>query len=243
MTRTLPNLVIIGAMKCATTALHHYLDQHPDIGMSNPKELNFFWGPASVNGDSPASTWHRGVEWYARQFQPTPIRGESSPGYTSPDHPEAAARMAAVIPDTAVVYLVRDPVERAVSQYWHHRADGDETRPMHAAILDPDSQYISRGRYFERLMPYLEHFDPARIAVVSQEQLFSDHENVLRSLFRFLGVDPGRWTATASQEWNTSLRRTDALTDSIRAELGERFRDDTEKLRAFTGQVFPEWSV
>lgn len=111
----LPNLVIIGAMKCGTSALHRYLDQHPQIAMSEPKELNFFFAPTASRGNSASSenrddralddwpgrhgSWHRGAAWYARHFPAgAPVRGESSPGYTSPSYPGVAERMAALIP-------------------------------------------------------------------------------------------------------------------------------------------------
>ena len=65
-----PNLIIIGAMKCGTTSLHFYLDQHPEIGMSTKKETDFFTD----------RVWGRGVEWYEQHFEGgTKIRGEASP--------------------------------------------------------------------------------------------------------------------------------------------------------------------
>lgn len=231
----LPNLVVIGAMKCATTALHRSLDGHPDIAMSRPKELNFFSGP----------TWDHGVEWYAGHFPEVTVRGESSPGYTSPDHPEVAERMAAVIPDTKMILLARDPVERALSQYRHHWADGDETRPLREAVFDPDSQYVSRGRYYERLLPYLEPFDARRLAIVSQEQLLADRRGVLRVLFRFLEVDEEHVPDVVQQRWNVAAAAVPepAEADAVRPALRELFRDDADRLREFAGQDFPEWSV
>jgi hypothetical protein len=124
----LPNLIDIGVMKCATTTLHRYLDPHPDVAMSEPKELNFFCGPRRLDGHRDdqtawlAGNWHRGVGWYAAQFLPAPVRGEASPGYTSPSFPRAAERMARIVPGARLVYLMRDPLERAVSQYLYHRA-------------------------------------------------------------------------------------------------------------------------
>lgn len=171
----LPNLVVIGAMKCGTTALHRTLDGHPDVAMSAPKELNFFCGarhsplaPTEVSVEPTdgriwaRGNWHRGLSWYARHFTAeAPVRGESSPGYTSPSHPEVVTRMAALIPGVRLIYLVRDPVARALSQYRHHQREGTETRSVEEAILDPASQYLSRGRYYQRLEPFLAHF-PAR---------------------------------------------------------------------------------
>src|ERR687898_136777 len=71
----LPNLVVLGAQKCGTSGLHFYLDLHPEIAMSMPKELNFF---IEERG------WPRGTDWYMQHFDPdAPIRGESSPNYTT----------------------------------------------------------------------------------------------------------------------------------------------------------------
>ena len=127
--------------------------------MSRPKELNFFIGadtPPALPTDWSSGNWHRGPAWYAAQFDASvPVRGEASPGYTSPSHPQVAMRMARLIPSARLVYAVRDPVRRAVSQYWHHRREGSEIRPLEEALLDPRSQYVARGRYFERLEPSL----------------------------------------------------------------------------------------
>jgi len=231
----LPNLVVIGAMKCGTTALHRYLGAHPDIAMSNPKELNFFLG----------SNWHRGVGWYAGNFPDALVCGESSPGYTSPDHPETAERMAAVIPDAKIILLVRDPVERAVSQYRHHWADGDETRPLREAVFDHASQYVTRGRYYERLGPFLQHFAARQLAVVSSEELVANPYGALGRLFRLVGVDDGPTSEIVGPRANAPPPRlpASAETAAVRSDLRVLFRDDAERLRELTGQDFPYWSV
>lgn len=236
----LPNLVIIGAMKCGTTSLHAYLDAHPEVAMAQPKELNFFFGPAY--GGRSAGTWHRGTGWYATRFDPcAPVRGEASPGYTSPDHPEVAGRMAEVIPGARLVYAVRDPVERAVSQYWHHRRDGTEPRPPEEALLDRASQYVSRGRYLERLEPFLATgaFD---IAVVAQEDLRDRPRETMRRLFAWLGVDDGHWSPAMDERRNAAPERPAPVDEAVLQRLREALGDDADRLRAHTGQDFP-WSV
>ncbi len=250
----LPDLVVIGAMKCGTTSLHSYLDAHPDVGMSRPKELNFFFGP---DGDEDAAdrpddgatwargNWRRGVAWYAAHFDPAcAVRGEASPGYTSPSHPEAAARMAAVIPSARLLYAVRDPVRRALSQYGHHRRQGTEVRGVEEALLDPASQYVARGRYFERLAPFLATgaFD-GRITVLAQEELEADPRAAMRRLFGELGVDPERWTLGDDARHNAASLPPAALDPPLREALSEAFRDDAERLRAFAGRDFPGWTV
>lgn len=244
---SLPNLVVIGAMKCGTTALHHCLGAHPDIGMSQQKELNFFFGPADpLDHCATGPNWYRGLEWYAGQFDPTAeVRGESSPGYTSPDHPEVAARMAAVVPSARLIYLVRDPLERAVSQYRHHVADGHETRPYEQALLAPASQYVTRGRYWDRLVPFLEQFPPVQICIVAQEQLRADPRRVLAQVFRFLDVDDTFWCAAfeSIQHRANGTAPPVELDEPVRERLVDALRDDVDRLRALAGQDFPEWNI
>jgi sulfotransferase family protein len=251
----LPNLVVIGAMKCGTTALHRYLDQHPQIAMSEPKELNFFFGPAKRPGDGTLwkthddgawthGNWHRSLAWYARHFPAqTPVRGESSPGYTSPSYPGVAERMAALIPTARLLYLVRDPVERAVSQYRHHRAEGTETRPLQQALLDPGSQYVARGRYSDRLAPFLAHFEQKQILIVSQEELLSERRTTLQAIFRFVGVDEGFWSSDLQRPWHATQGGLPQPDRRLRQRLAGQFRDDADRLRQLAAREFPGWSV
>lgn len=246
----LPNVVVIGAMKCGTTSLHHYLDLHPEIAMSRPKELNFFIGSegaAAPEGpvDWRRGTWARGVAWYASHFDAgAPVRGEVSPGYTSPAHPYVAARMAAVVPGARLVLAVRDPIRRAVSQYRHHRRDGTEPRDLEEALLDVRSQYVARGRYFERLQPFLATgvFD-GRIEVVAQEQLDAQGRATMQRLFAHVDVDDGFWSPDMDERRNESRDDAPQLSGRLRARLIEAFIDDADRLREYAGQEFPYWSV
>jgi hypothetical protein len=243
----LPTVVIIGAMKCGTTSLHHYLDLHPEVAMSRPKELNFFIGadtPPALPTDWSSGNWHRGPAWYAAQFDASvPVRGEASPGYTSPSHPQVAMRMAWLIPSSRLVYAVRDPVRRAVSQYWHHRREGSEIRPLEEALLDPRSQYVARGRYFERLEPFLAAGFGDRVSLVAQEELHAHRRPTLRRLFGHLGVEERYWSDAMDERRNASPERPGRLPARLAARLAEAFRDDAERLRAFARRDFPRWSV
>jgi Sulfotransferase family len=246
----LPNLVLIGAMKCGTSALHAFLDLHPQIAMSQPKEMNFFFGPAAGNGQTTADqgwaagNWTRGVDWYAAHFeQGVPVRGESSPGYTSPDHPDVAERMADTIPGARLIYLVRDPVARAVSQYHHHRGEGTECRPIAEALLDPASQYISRGRFHERLQPFLAHYPRERILVVAQEELRHRPAQTLRRVFAFAGADDAFWCDDYADPVDAPDCDAPPLDPALRDRLARAFRDDATRLRDLAGQSFCAWSV
>jgi hypothetical protein len=252
----LPNLVVIGAMKCGTSAVHRYLDLHPDIAMSQPKELNFFFGADGSSPQPPTGerlpdpsrwrhgNWHRGVGWYAAQFPAdVAVRGESSPGYTSPSYPDVAARMASVLPHVRLVYLVRDPIARAISQYQHHRADGAEQRPVAEALLDPRSQYIARGRYLERLRPFVERFPREQIAVFAQGELLADRRTTMSALFAFAGVDRACWSDDLGQRWHTPRTEAPELDSRVRARMVDALQDEADELRAFVGRDFPGWTV
>ena len=243
----MPNVIVIGAMKCGTTALHRYLDSHPQISMTGRKELNFFIGdeqPPDHRAELWWQTgqWHRGVEWYASQFdERAPVRGESSPGYTSPDHEIAASRIADVVADVRLLYLVRDPVQRAVSQYRHHRRDGEERRPLAEALLDPESQYLSRGRYVERVRPFLERFPPDQLHITVQERLVVDPGRELRRVYAHVGADPS-WAQTVPHDRPVDGRLRPVPVDLVAA-IGDRLADDLSRLRRLMGDDLPEWSV
>jgi len=240
----LPTFVVIGAMKCGTTALHRMLRGHPAIAMSDPKELNFFFGTAPPAPDADdrwaEGNWWRGVDWYAHHFPAhVPVRGESSPGYTSPDHPEVAARLADTLPAARLVYLVRDPIDRAVSQYHHHRRDGAEPRPLVEALLDPGSQYVARSRYSERLAPFLDHVPRQRILVVAMEDLRDERDATLTRVLSFLGAGAPQ----SCDAGRPATRRPARLPRALHAQVATMLRDDVTRLRDLTRHRFDRWSV
>jgi hypothetical protein len=197
----LPNAVVIGAQKCGTSALHYYLDLHPEISMSHPASLNFFIDDADNEALDEQwqpmlpPTWSKGVDWYSAQFSArAPVRGEVSPSYTAPWYPGVAERMAAVIPDVRLIFNVRDPVDRTIAHYLHMRSAGRESRDMADALADPESRYIARSRYHAALEPFVARFPASRILVVDQADLLARRRRTLEEVYAFLGVDPGFWS-------------------------------------------------
>ncbi|MFO8165222.1 MAG: sulfotransferase family protein [Thermodesulfobacteriota bacterium] len=179
----LPNLIVIGAAKCATTSFHYYLDQHPDITMSRVKEINFF---------SSHRNWRKGSDWYQRHFDAnSAIRGESSVGYTFyPFYCGVAQRMHALIPKAKLIYSIRDPIERIISNYIHSVSDGNERRPIEIALADFDNcVYISKSKYFMQLEQYLAFYHPEDILIVTVEEMMKKRVETLRGVFRFLEID------------------------------------------------------
>jgi hypothetical protein len=193
----LPNLIIIGGLKCGTTSIHHYLGLHPEIEMSKPKELNFF--VKELN-------WDLGLPWYRGRFDSRfPVRGESSPHYTNlPHYQGVAERIHDNIPDARLIYMVRDPISRILSHWTHAVGAGYETRPMEEVLSRDDQTYVTRSRYWMQLQPYLELFDREQIAIITQEELQNDREGTMRRAFRFAGVDENFTSEQFDREWEKS---------------------------------------
>ena len=196
----LPNLIIIGGLKCGTTSIHHYLGLHPEIQMSKPKELNFF--VEELN-------WDLGLDWYASRFDSAfKVRGESSPHYTNlPYFQGVAERIHQHVPDAKLIYMVRDPISRILSHWRHAVGAGYETRPIEEALARPDQSYVTRSRYWMQLQPYLEVFDRSQIEIVTQEELQADRQATIRKAFAFAGVDQTFHSVQFSREWEKSTAK------------------------------------
>lgn len=182
MSGAAPNLFIVGAMKAGTTALHGYLDQHPDIFMSDPKEPGFFADPApdAAARDAYLALFAGGAgqRW----------RGEASTRYTKAgDSGSVAGRIAEVAPEARILYMVRDPVARTLSQYLFNRRIHAERRALCQAVRE-DPRYRRVGDYTGRITPYLDRFGADRVRILSAEDLEADPQAVLDALFFWLDL-------------------------------------------------------
>lgn len=179
----LPNLVIIGAAKAGTTSLHNYLALHPDVFMSAQKELKLFDRP----------DWRDRVAWYRAQFATdAPVRGESSPTYScNPIFGPVPQRMAELIPETRLIYLVRDPVERLIAQWVQLVEVLYERRSFSEAMRDfdrPTNVYVMGSRYAFQLNCFREYFPDRQILVVDQRELLERRAETMRRVLAFLEV-------------------------------------------------------
>ena len=182
---TLPTFVVIGAMKAGTVSLRHYLDDHPDVFLGRGGkfgEPNFFI--AEYN-------WPRGRGWYESLFggagQAAAI-GECSPSYTmAPAFRGVPERMAQVVPDARLVYVVRDPIARMQSMYMHQVSAGRERRRAEAALLD--DRYLGPSLYGFQLAAFLDHFDRSQVLVIASEVLRDRPREALSAVFGHLAVD------------------------------------------------------
>lgn len=189
-----PNLFLIGAMKSGTTTLHELLACHPEISMSDPKEPCYFVEPDQLKSLWP-EMWRMGY-WrdessYLALFKDKPharFFGESSTDYTKrPKIHGVAEKIASFNSEAHFVYIMRDPIERTLSHYWHmveHR--GELRAPLDAIRKDP--HYTEVSHYAYQLSAYWERFGRDRVYTLTFEELKRDPEVAMRAMYAWLGV-------------------------------------------------------
>ena len=186
MTGRLPDHLVIGAAKAGTTSLSRWLDAHPDVYVPPSKELHFFDRDAQ---------WERGVDWYATNFADAGDAasvGEATPAYLFV--PEAPKRIASVVPDARLIAVLRNPVDRAYSHYWHAHEWGGEPRTFEDAVeasLRGDETvrpYLPRGYYLEQLQRYEELFSREQMLILRFEDLAADPVGTFRRVCGLLGI-------------------------------------------------------
>jgi hypothetical protein len=188
--RALPTFLIVGAQKSGTSTLYANLAAHPSVAPGVRKEVHYFDYPP------------RGERWYRSQFplESRGVTGEASPYYLF--HPGVPQRVREMLPDVRLIAVLRDPVERAVSGYYHAVRAGREHRPIDVA-LDPcnteelpsdlawyDSPqcparlagYLVRGHYAEQLERWFSHFGRSQMLVIKTASLNDGMAEVLEFL-------------------------------------------------------------
>lgn len=193
--RRLPNLFVIGAMKSGTNYLRKLLGRHRAI-FTAVSEPSYFVDPNELKVVWP-QMWARGY-WrdernYLQLFasaQDATILAEASTNYTKiPFVTGVAERLHAFNPDARLIYLLRDPVERTISHYWHMVRYHWEYRSIAAAVRQ-NAQYLAVSNYAMQLAPFRERFGDDRIAVLTYEELVRDPYITMEGLYRWLGLDP-----------------------------------------------------
>jgi hypothetical protein len=243
--RALPDAVILGAQKCGTTSLHGYLVQHPGVIPPLRKEVHYF----DLN-------YPRGEAWYRAHFGRIGEAGlnlDASPYYLF--HPAVPARLHALLPDARLVVLLRDPVRRAYSHYWHERAKGREKLEFEEAIAaepariaaaeagladgslgrSADHQhfsYLARGRYAEQLERWFALYPRERFHVVRFEDLVKEPLARLNDVLAFLGL-PG---ASRVDLEARNTRRYPPMSAETEQRLREQFAPHNRRLEALLGR-------
>jgi Sulfotransferase domain len=243
--RALPDASIIGAQKCGTSSLHNYLTQHPGVIAPLRKEVHYF----DVH-------FPRGERWYRAHFGRVGEPGlniDSSPYYLF--HPLGAARMHLLLPKAKLIVLLRDPVRRAYSQYWHERGKGREPLSFEDALAAEPGRvaeahrrladceitasrehqtysYVSRGRYAEQLEHWLALYPREQLLVLRFEDLVKDPLDVLNRTLGWLGL-PAMGKAKLEPR---NTRNYPPMKPETAERLRAYFEPENRRLEALLGQ-------
>jgi tetratricopeptide (TPR) repeat protein len=245
-----PNFIILGAQKAGTSSLFKYAIQHPQIIPPLRKELEFW-----------SRRMNRGLDWYLSQFPAIPpgketyISGEACPGYL--DHDVSAERLRAKFPETKLIVILRNPVDRAYSHYNHWLRRQQETRDFETAIQASFDQlssgtdgtideqrlwntphdYLARGVYVVFLKHWMSVFPRDRFLILSNEQLNRDPQATLSQVFDFLELPDAAIEADLRHNVGSYL----PISDRARQLLERFYTPYNQALETFLDHPF-HWS-
>ncbi len=239
------SFLVIGAQKAGTTALDHYLRQHPEIGMADVKEVHYF-DDEDVFANEPKD--HAAYEAHFSGTQR--LQGETTPIYLW--WKPACKRIHRYNPDMKLIAVLRDPVERAFSQWNMEFNRGDESRDFRSAVqaeldqrkIDPERQhrvysYLSRGFYAEQLERFRQTFDPRQLLILKYEDLRADPEHQLARIFDHIGASREAYRfAPVAMNTGSYIASLDAETELA---LQALFAEDMRKVERSLGWDLSSW--
>src|SRR5947209_9042204 len=259
--RVLPDFLIIGTQRGGTTALYHYLKTHPCIIPATIGDTHFF-----------DKKYSKGLRWYqahfptlwekayTQQVRKRPlVTGEASSSYLF--YPLAPKRVAESLPHVKLIVLLRNPVDRAYSQYYHAVELKHETLPFAEAIRDEEKRtaqerekilqdegheshtythrsYLTRGIYVDQLQSWMSFFPREQFLILKSEDFYADPAATLKQVYAFLNL-PVTELQAQKKEYkqlnNTSYSKMDEV---LRTRLVEYFRPHNARLYEFLGTDF-----
>jgi hypothetical protein len=241
------HFLVIGAQRCGTTYLHELLADHPEIAMARPVRPE----PKAFLTDEVVE---RGAEWYRETYfghaDAALLLGEKSTSYL--ESTDAIQRVTEVLSSPRIVVQLRDPIERAVSNWSFSRAHGMEERSLTEALsrnldgpLPWDPQltsvspyaYLERGRYAGQLAPWFAAF-PGLVRVQFLEDLVENPERI-GDLYGWLGVDAGVRPDSLGRPVNQGDQPTDTIDDGLLDRLRDYFHDSDRALTELLGRELP----
>lgn len=259
--RSLPDCLIIGAQRSGTSSLYKYLGRHPNVVPSLRKEVEYF-----------STSYGNGEDWYRAHF-PLLVRkstarllGRPSVSFeATPDYlldPRAPERAAALLPQAKLIVLLRDPVDRAFSQYHHNVRLGQEELTFEEALnqepertaggldriaADPFDRvvpfrrfsYVGRGMYADQLERWLAEYRRERLLILKAEELFSRPDHALAKALQFLELPA--WQPPEFRNYSyvdTSDGRYPDLPDHLRRRLAAQFAASNRRVHELLGEDF-----
>jgi hypothetical protein len=235
-TGTLPDFVVIGAPKCGTTFFYNLLVRHQHVEPAACKEPNYF-----------DLLFDEGTEWYRHCF-PRPrrkggretITGEATPSYLY--DPRVPERMAEVIPQARLIALLRNPVDRTYSAYYHRMRSGKETRTfeesIEAALDGPHYGHLSRAIYVDHLLHWSKFYSDEQMLVLKSEDFFERPREILKRVLDFLDLPDWEPEASEGLDKRNKGGYERKMDPAIRLRLTEFFEPHNRRLYDHLGVDF-----
>lgn len=220
--RATVDFIGIGAARSGTSWLANILRAHPEVCLSDPKEIRYFNErliPVGAKKGKSNPNFSQSLDWYESHFvhaRAHQIRGEFTPIYLCDETAPRAIHQH--FPDVRLILSLRNPIDRAYSHYWQHRWWGVHAIPSFEDAVARNLGYIEMSLYAEQLKRYLDCFSPQQIFVTIFEELVSSPASELERLYGFLGIAPNQDADLAKLDRNPSLSvRSNRLKKAARA--------------------------
>lgn len=249
---------VVGAQRSATTYLYNLLDAHPQIEMARPvrPEPKFFLREdlGDTSGEKTLADYH--AAHFGTPHDNLLARGEKSTSYIESE--KAARAIHAWLPDAKIIFLLREPVARAISNYHFSVENGLETLSIEAAFRTEETRreqydksaisaspyaYLQRGRYIDYLEMYGRYFPRENLLIYLNEEFVGSQEQA-QHLYAQLGVSADFVPPTLRQAANVSEKiQPVQLSSDLLRELGDYFADPNARLAAYLGQPLTAWQL
>lgn len=202
-----PTFICIGAQKSGTSWLYWMVDQHPEVCVSHPKELHFF-----------NRHYDKGIEWYLSHFSCD--KNKKAVGEFTPDYlwvrekhidkpgfeatPDIPARVAKDFPELKFIVILRDPVTRAISSYYHHIGANRISPNRRISEVGDSWGILSMGHYAEHLERWFQHFTRDRFLILIYEKDITEEARLdtLQKVFNHIDVNPGFHPEKLDERYN-----------------------------------------
>ena len=235
-----PDFIIIGATKCGTTSLFSYLNQNPQILAPHKKEIDFF-----------NRHFDLGVEWYLAQFPaiadlPEFITGEASPFYIYDE--QVIDRIKQLFPNIKLIAMLRNPIERTISEYYHAANHGVESRSLEELIRIETERlatmsrseavqvfgYLLNSIYVEKIAKWMDAFPPENILIIESESFFQNTASIMQQVSHFLNISYEK----SDRHTAYNMGNYPSVSPDIRQKLKDFFVPYNHELEEYLGRKF-----
>lgn len=227
---TLPNFLIFGVQKAGTTSIYKYLRQHPQVFMSPLKETEFMGRKPEIQEQAAAGADLRTkggrkkivtIDDYRELFEGVQDElaiGEASPNYLF-SHERSVPAIQRYVPEAKLIAILRNPVERAYSDYLMHvRQAIGNPRPLAEQVKEKgeSSHTLLKGRYYEGVKHYLDVFDSQQVKIFLYDELRQDSPGLMRQIFEFIGVDSSFAVDTEKRQQTAEVPKNKTVNQLLR---------------------------